>query len=314
MPLWPSHPTAYISSSALEFASLLYIFVSWRPVAPSHMIPRSLIAGQNAGVNTVEFCIVAAVSCLRDRLGVLQASSASSAVVSESEETMADEEDNSAFWASRWTEDPSWHMDEVNPHLKRHISHLAPPPGRCRIFVPLCGKSLDLKWLHSKGHSVVGVEMVEDVVKTFFEENEPNHIVKDLGWGILYTNQHRSLQIYVGDIFKMHMEELGRFDGVWDRGALVAIPESQRTEYATIIKRLLRPHFRYLLNNYFYRPAEKFQGPPYTVPNYIVHELFGQIAIWKILETTEMMSKEEKEAQGLDVAMQVFLLLTPKRM
>ncbi|XP_018011636.1 thiopurine S-methyltransferase [Hyalella azteca] len=242
---------------------------------------------------------------------------------------MGDDEDNNAFWSSRWSDDPSWHLDEVNPHLRRHLSHLAPPPGRHRIFVPLCGKSLDLKWLHSKGHSVVGVELVEEVVKNFFEENEPNYLVKDLGWGTLYTNARRSLQIYVGDIFKLKMEELGRFDGVWDRGALVSIPEARRAEdrgalvsipearraeYAAIIRRLLRPHFRYLLNNFLYRPPEKFEGPPYTVPNYTVHELFGQIAIWKILETEEMMSKEEMQARGLEVAMQVFLLLTPKHL
>ena len=48
--------------------------------------------------------------------------------------------------------------------------------------------------------------------------------------------------------------------------------------YALIIRRLLRPHFRYLLNNFQYRPIDKFQGPPYAVPNYMVHQLFGQFA------------------------------------
>ena len=41
--------------------------------------------------------------------------------------------------------------------------------------------------LYDKGHSVVGVEVVEDLVKSFFEDNELVHSVKNLGWGILYT-------------------------------------------------------------------------------------------------------------------------------
>ena len=57
------------------------------------------------------------------------------------------EEDPEAYWMGVWANGtPDWHLEEVNPYLKRHISHLAPPPGKHRIFLPLCGKSLDLKW------------------------------------------------------------------------------------------------------------------------------------------------------------------------
>lgn len=40
----------------------------------------------------------------------------------------------------------------------------------------------------------------------------------------------------------------------------------------------------------------------------------GDIATWKILETEEQMSKEEMKERGLDVFMEVYLLLTPKNL
>ena len=42
----------------------------------------------------------------------------------------------------------------------------------CSIFVPLCGKTLDLIWLNEKGHTVMGCELSEVAAKQFFEENK----------------------------------------------------------------------------------------------------------------------------------------------
>ena len=58
------------------------------------------------------------------------------------------------FWEKRWeTGQIGFHLAEVNPLLVRH-HHVLPP--RARVFVPLCGKSLDLVWLAKEGHAVVG--------------------------------------------------------------------------------------------------------------------------------------------------------------
>ena len=39
------------------------------------------------------------------------------------------------------------------------------------MFVPLCGKSLDLAWLCEQGMSVVGIDLSPLAVQNFFEEN-----------------------------------------------------------------------------------------------------------------------------------------------
>ena len=48
------------------------------------------------------------------------------------------------------------------------------------ILVPLCGKSKDLIWLQKHFHQVIGVELVPQAVKVFFEENQitPTHSFK----------------------------------------------------------------------------------------------------------------------------------------
>ena len=54
----------------------------------------------------------------------------------------------------------------------KHAKDLASGRKNLRIFVPMCGKSVDLRWLADNGHTVVGVEMAGIAVKSFFEENQ----------------------------------------------------------------------------------------------------------------------------------------------
>jgi thiopurine S-methyltransferase len=37
-----------------------------------------------------------------------------------------------------------------------------------KVFVPFCGKVLEMKWLAENGHVVVGVEVSEDSIMQFF--------------------------------------------------------------------------------------------------------------------------------------------------
>ena len=60
------------------------------------------------------------------------------------------------FWKERWVRgEIGFHQAEVEPGLVTHLGGLAPT----RVLVPLCGKSLDLAWLATQGHQVVGVEL-----------------------------------------------------------------------------------------------------------------------------------------------------------
>src|SRR5665647_3863458 len=73
------------------------------------------------------------------------------------------------FWLERWEQEQTgFHQNEINPYLRQHWQHLA---GNGPVFVPLCGKSLDMLWLRKQGLDVVGVELSPIAVEAFFEEN-----------------------------------------------------------------------------------------------------------------------------------------------
>lgn len=39
------------------------------------------------------------------------------------------------------------------------------------VLVPLCGKSVDLRYLYDLGHTVIGIEAIEAAAEQFFLEN-----------------------------------------------------------------------------------------------------------------------------------------------
>ena len=132
-------------------------------------------------------------------------------------------------WLRMWRNDQiDFHQRSVNPLLVRFWGSLA-PNRPSRIFVPLCGKSLDLLWLAEQGHEVVGVELSPVAVKAFFDENglvprvcrRKNYRVWEYG----------RLKILCGDFFSLEQMDLGPIDVVYDRAALTALPEQVRKRY-----------------------------------------------------------------------------------
>lgn len=133
------------------------------------------------------------------------------------------------IWLERWEKGQTgFHNDEVNPLFTQHFKELELPLAS-RIFVPLCGKTLDIGWLLSKGFSVVGVELSEMAVKALFEElDEEPYIMRD-GEHIHYHAEN--IDIFVGDFFTLTSEKLGNIDAVYDRAAIVALPKEMREAY-----------------------------------------------------------------------------------
>ena len=80
------------------------------------------------------------------------------------------------FWHNRWhTQQIGWHRAVYNDMLLKHWPSINAVEGS-QVIVPLCGKSLDMLWLAEQGYSVVGLEMVEEAVMAFFEENSLQYI------------------------------------------------------------------------------------------------------------------------------------------
>ncbi|HKO31200.1 MAG TPA: thiopurine S-methyltransferase, partial [Nitrospiraceae bacterium] len=59
-----------------------------------------------------------------------------------------------SFWHQRWEKNEiAFHESKANPVLVKHFNELSLAKSS-RIFVPLCGKTLDISWLLSNGSRV----------------------------------------------------------------------------------------------------------------------------------------------------------------
>ncbi len=133
------------------------------------------------------------------------------------------------FWHQRWENNEiGFHESKANPLFVSHFKNLAIEKGSC-VFLPLCGKSLDIGWLLSNGSRVVGVDLSELAIKQLFAELGVEPGITDIGEIKHYSA--KDIDIFVGDIFALTGDMLRPVDAVFDRGGLVALPEDIRSRY-----------------------------------------------------------------------------------
>jgi thiopurine S-methyltransferase len=165
------------------------------------------------------------------------------------------------FWQKMWTDgDIGFHKSEAHPLLVEHLSRLALARGS-RVFIPLCGKTRDIAWLLSEGYRVAGAELSEIAIQQLFEELGAEPRVEGLGQLKVYRAE--GIDIFVGDIFQLTQETLGPVHGLFDRGALVALPPEVRIAYA---KHLIKctASAPQLLVTFLYDQSE-MPGPPFSI-------------------------------------------------
>ena len=162
-------------------------------------------------------------------------------------------------WIERWEKGRTgWHEPSGNAGLKMHW------PGDVagkRVLVPLCGKSPDLLWLADQGHEVVGVELSGIAVRAFFEDNRLAYECEPAGALVAFRASGFPITIYRGDYFDLDIEPC---DALYDRGALVALPEPLRPDYVVHTNRLIRPDASILLVTLEYDQSV-VSGPPFSV-------------------------------------------------
>lgn len=105
------------------------------------------------------------------------------------------------------------------------------------MFVPLCGKSLDMLWLAQQGHDVIGVEISPIATRAFFAENKLHAHRRRAGAFTLW--QSGRISILCGDYFALRQSDLGVIDTVYDRAALTALPADIRALYSVHLRKIL---------------------------------------------------------------------------
>ena len=207
------------------------------------------------------------------------------------------------FWHHRWhSQKIGWHRKIYNDLLLKHWSKINAIEGG-NVFVPLCGKSLDMLWLAEQGHTIVGLEMVQQAIESFFIENQFHFDIVESGKHRKYSSQ--PFTIFQGDFFDISTG-LIQADAWYDRAALIAIDPSNRKDYVNQISKQTKSGAAGLLITFAY-PQEQMQGPPFALEDETVRDLFSNGFELELLE--KIFLEDEKERGLTNISSSVFKIV-----
>jgi thiopurine S-methyltransferase len=212
------------------------------------------------------------------------------------------------FWHDRWRAGQTgFHQSAVDRHLAQHWPNLGLAAGG-RVFVPLCGKSLDLLWLQTHGHVVVGVELSALALESFCVENGIPARRRNLGDFDVY--EAAGLELYRGDFFALTPALLGSVCAVYDRAALISWAPELRAAYVAHLSALSAPGTRTLLITMEYLQSQ-MSGPPFSVTADEVRGLFARTHAIQQLSRDDILAGEPRlRARGLTELHEISFRLT----
>ena len=121
-------------------------------------------------------------------------------------------------WHERWRDGRiGFHLPATHRALMKHKNSLlgegvtSPPELSKRVFVPLCGKAVDMLWLASCGHRVYGVDLSGVAARDFFDEaglprtTTPADAMVAERWsaGVKRVHTSGNIAIVEGDLFSI---------------------------------------------------------------------------------------------------------------
>lgn len=212
------------------------------------------------------------------------------------------------FWHDRWRSGQiGFHQAAPDRNLVAHFPSLKLAAGSS-VFVPLCGKSLDLLWLCEQGYKVTGVEISPIALEALCAEHGiPARRVRV---GLFNLYEAPNLRLLEGDFFALTPELLGSVDAVYDRAAAIAFDASQRPAYVEKLARLLAPGTRMLLITVEYPQAE-MTGPPFSLERPEVERLYApHFEIREIARADQLAYEPRMRARGVTAWHEVCYFLT----
>jgi thiopurine S-methyltransferase len=214
------------------------------------------------------------------------------------------------FWQERWRiSQIGFHQSSVDRNLQTYWPTLG-VAANSDVFVPLCGKSLDLEWLREQGCNVTGVEVSDIAVEAFFMENGIAARRRPLAEFDLYEAE--GLRLFRGDFFSLSCRLLGNISAIYDRAALISWDPGMRARYVERMVALTPPGAQTLLIVVDF-PQAQMQGPPFSVTEADVDSLYSRDhSIEKLVQRDILDIEPRLRARGLTELREVCYRLTRK--
>ncbi len=191
-----------------------------------------------------------------------------------------------SFWHSKWQQQQiGFHQPQINEFLIKYWSQLA-IPSAAEVFVPLCGKSLDMCYLAEKGHNVLGCELNQIAVEDFFKENTLPVTQQAQGEHQEYTTDQ--ITLIQGDIFTLSATTTQKIGAFYDRAALIAWPEAMRQQYAKKLAELIPSGVKGLLITLDY-DQDTLNGPPFAVSPSWIESYLAETFDVELLECADVL-------------------------
>lgn len=207
------------------------------------------------------------------------------------------------FWHERWRAGQiGFHQASADRNLTRHWPVLRLARGS-RVFVPLCGKSLDMLWLRDRGHHVVGIDLSAIALEQFCMENGIPARRRVQGEFDVYETPEFTL--YRGDYFALTHADLKDLAAVYDRAALIAWSPELRSPYVEHLAALVKPGTQMLLITLEY-PQPQMPGPPFSVMREEVERLYSPHFTLRELDRQDILANDARwRARGLNELFEV---------
>ncbi len=213
------------------------------------------------------------------------------------------------FWHQAWakSDEPGWQQPEINQYLK---DHWAVTGASGAVFVPLCGRSLDMQWLHEQGHHIVGIDLSVSALEQFCEQQSIAAVCERDGELTVFRAPGWTL--FAGDFFTLSRAQVNRVSVVYDRAALIALPPPMREKYAVHMKSILPNDAKIFAVTIAYDQS-KMKGPPFSVPDDEVRQLYGDCYQITVVQSDSGADRVGNLGRrGVDSLRETCLLLQPK--
>ena len=205
------------------------------------------------------------------------------------------------FWIDLWNENQiGFHQNSFNRLLVNYWESLKIKKGES-VFVPLCGKSRDMAYIVESGHKVIGNELSKTAIESFLCENNVQATQLDASPFVNYESDH--YRFHVGDIFDITEQHIAGVPAVYDRAALVALPEPMRSSYVDLQHRILRSGCVILLIALEYEP-DVVKPPPFDIRREEIERLYGS---WCEVEHIDTISANIKGENGFETAYRIIV-------